>query len=350
MIREKFGSDRIEFILVDKHKPLSAYPSWHPLAALGAIAEKLPRGRRKLEHVAEPILHPFGWNRLQKCDLVIQSGAPVIFEGCGRAEWVGPIWDRIIGSMYRRTSVWNIAAGSCFPWLQQPRRIVDPIDAEFLERISSYCRITTVREELAQHLLAENGQRSPLIACTAFLAGLGVAHTATDSSPILVNYMEGAGHYSFGQGISADRWAEQLGVIVNRLNKRHKICFLCHTRKEFESVRRRFPEFQAELPRSTEDYFHLISGAKAGLYNRLHASVALGGIGGPSLAIGTDTRMLMLKELGLQFRYVGAVDVDEIEQALEETIKRRKAERDRLLALREEVHAKYRTVLSIGVK
>jgi hypothetical protein len=73
----------------------------------------------------------------------------------------------------------------------------------------------------------------------------------------------------------------------------------------------------------------------------MHASVALAGMGIPSVAIGTDTRLLMVKRLGLPFFPVKEASASALESTVEGLLLRRGEEEERLLALREETWQTY---------
>lgn len=343
---------QVDYVLVNKHEPLTVYPPNHPLNWMGKFAENLPRGRRRFERYAESLLHGLGGSRFHDCNIIIQSGAPVIFDGCARAEWSVPIWDHIAGALSSKVPVMNIAAGTCYAWESQPDSVPKSDDAEFLQRISSFCRLTTVRERLAHSLMNKLGVETKLLPCTAFLSGINTINSSTDSSPIYINYMEGGGHYSFGQGISGKTWLETLKDLIARVRKRHDVRVICHTKREYQVARQEFSDIQAILPASVEEYYQHIAQAKCGIYNRLHASVALGGIGVPSVAIGTDTRMLMLDEIKTPYRYIAEANAEELENTVENLLAERASEKERLLALRAQTWAAYselfKATLSLG--
>ena len=77
----------------------------------------------------------------------------------------------------------------------------------------------------------------------------------------------------------------------------------------------------------------------------MHASVGLASLGIPSIAVGTDTRLLMVKALGLPSAYVKEMNVDQLEDMLENLIKHRGQERERLLALKSETRKEYLRVV-----
>ncbi len=101
------------------------------------------------------------------------------------------------------------------------------------------------------------------------------------------------------------------------------------------------PSVPRFMPATIEEYFSLISQSKAAICNRLHAAVALAGLGIPSVSIGTDTRMLMIRAIGLPYRYVKDASIEQLEEDLETSLKGRKEERDRLIELREWSWARY---------
>ena len=105
-------------------------------------------------------------------DIIIQCGTPVIWPGCSKASWVVPIWHNAIGRNQDKAVCLNLAAGSCFPWENQPNIISDHDDRIFLESILKYCKLSTVRDDLANELVAELGYSVDVLPCTAFLAGM----------------------------------------------------------------------------------------------------------------------------------------------------------------------------------
>ena len=341
LLNEALKGAPIEYVLINKHHPLSVYPPYHPLRWVAAAAARAPRGQRWMERNAERALHRLGVSRFDGCDVIVQSGAPVIFDGCGSAEWATPIWRHVVGRLHHRAKVMNLAAGTCYSWQKPPQEIPAGEDADFLREIAGYCQLTTTREALADRLLHGLGLAATLLPCTAFLSGRGTVTTANDTSPIYINYMSGGGHYSFGQTHSPVTWQQTLERLGARLAQRHKIVFLCHGNREEAFVRRDFPGYPVIIPGSVEEYYRFITEAKFGVYNRLHASVALGGIGTPSVAIGTDTRMLMLDQIGIPARYVGEADAAELEALVEDSLQKRASEKDRLLQLRDDVWNKY---------
>ncbi len=86
---------------------------------------------------------------------------------------------------------------------------------------------------------------------------------------------------------------------------------------------------------------HVLAEATIGICNRIHAVIALAGLGVPSVAIGTDTRLLAVEALNLPYVYVKEATVEKLEDALQNLVTSRKQQRERLLTLQEQTWAQY---------
>jgi Polysaccharide pyruvyl transferase len=343
MLRVFAGRD-VRFVAVNKHTPWSVYPGWHPLRWMQTL-DGLPRGRRVADWVRSRVseaLYPFGGSRFDRADIIVQCGAPVLWPGCHGSEWASPLWDQVVGRLSDRVPVLNLAAGSAYAWEDQPQQVSDPRDVAFLSRILSYCRVTTARDELVSRLAGGLGVDVPTIPCSAFLCGrrFGMPNRADDGT-VLFNYMPGAGHFEWGQGIDEREWMETARSLVKRLSARHRVAFICHDMREYAAAERVNPDLPRFMPRTPEEYFSLVRASKAAVCNRLHAAVALASVGIPSVSVGTDTRLLMVAAIGLPYRYVKDVDAESLEDTIETLLVRRNDERDRLLELREWTWSRY---------
>ncbi|MEM2741436.1 MAG: hypothetical protein QXD95_04745, partial [Nitrososphaeria archaeon] len=101
-------------------------------------------------------------------------------------------------------------------------------------------------------------------------------------------------------------------------------------------------------PKNVQEYFKYFNHfkVKAALCNRIHASVALAGLGIPSIAVGADTRLLTVHALGLPCIYVKEANVSLLEDTLNNLINHHRHEKERLLALRSDVWNRYIQVVS----
>lgn len=338
VLREIFKKHDIRFILINKHRPATVYPKYHPIR----WTEILPRGRIRAGRFIGKLFYRFGYSYLDNCDLIVYCGAPVLWPGCHQAEWAEILWDQVVGRIYEHIPVLNIAAGSSYPWEKQPTIIEDPNDKEYLKRILGYCRLTTVRDILAQRLCATLDVLTPLIPCSAFLAFKDYnIKKQEEENIIIINYMPGGGHYDWNQKIDPLIWHITMERLIARLKKYYKLVFLCHSKAEYEMAYRLDPALPRVWPKTVQEYFNIIPNAKVALCNRMHASVALAALGIPSVAVGTDTRLLMVHALGLPIVYIKDAHVEYLMEILEVLLKNYRFERERLVALKEKTFKMY---------
>jgi len=344
ILREIFKSRNVEFIPVNKHKPLSAYPDWHPIQ-LSKKTYLLLRGRYHLSRLIENFASNIKLSHLDTCDMIVQCGAPVFWPNCYQNEWAKPIWQDIVGRLYDKIPILNLAAGSCYPWEKQPIKIDIPEDEKYITSILNYCRLTTVRDHLAQSLSKTLSKEVPLIPCSALLVGRGRKTQINQSGYILINYMTGGGHYTWNQEIDDRKWEYTVKTLIERLSKRHKIAFLCHDEKEFSLTKKINSELPVFFPKSTQEYLDCASESMFAICNRMHASIAMAGIGVPSIAVCTDTRLLMVSQIGLPIHYVKDVNADILEEETEKIINSIRFEHDRLLFLQAQVWENYISII-----
>jgi hypothetical protein len=134
--------------------------------------------------------------------------------------------------------------------------------------------------------------------------------------------------------------------LMERLSARHPLAFLCHNEQEAELARDLAPSVLRIQPSTTKEYLATVSGAAAAVCNRLHASVALAGLGIPSIAVGTDTRLLMVSQLGLPVHYVKDVTAALLEEQIESVVATGSLERERLLDLKDQTFKDYRNSIA----
>lgn len=340
LLNEIFNGKEISFVSVNKHNPLLVYPNWHPVH-LAKFTHLLPRGQFLLNGTINKFAPKLRFTRFDTCDLIVQCGAPVLWNGCSKNEWAKPLWHEVIGRLSRRIPVLNLAAGSAYPWTAQPVSINDPEDAEYLQAIHGYCRLTTVRDRLAEKLWKGLEAQTSLLPCTAFLAAGERLSPTSEDGPVLINYMNGGGHFEWDQGIDSKIWQGTVIQLIGKLRDRHELVFLCHNQSEYELANALDPTLPRILPKTPEEYFSLLSSAKTALCNRMHATVGLAGLGIPSIAVCTDTRLLMVKELGLPTFFVKDVGVESLEAEIERLLEKRFYEKERLLALKVTTRQRY---------
>ena len=329
VLRQAFPGAEPQWEMVNKHRPETVWPAWHPARRLPAWAPAWRRAARA-----------WGGSRFHGCDLVVQCGAPVIWRHCARCEWNVPLWQEVVGELHRRIPVLNLAIGTAYPLSAVPHRIDDERDRAYLRAILGYCRLTTARDALARRLAAELGTEIPLIPCSAGLA-FEVPEAEAGGDLVLVNYMPKGGHYDFNRDIDEAAWDGVLAEVLSRLAPAFHVVFLCHDRREEALAGARFPQYERRRPDTPAAYAALARQAALGLFNRLHAAVAFAGMGIPSVAVGNDTRLGMVAEYGLPVFDVRTCTAEAVLAAFTDLARRRSAERLRLLALRAEIQQQY---------
>ena len=215
----------------------------------------------------------------------------------------------------------------------------------YLKRILGYCRLTTARDALSKKLFAQAGTDTPLLPCPAFLVGGSRMGAPPEPEYVLMNYMKIAGHYDGGQAIDPARWRGEFKRLLERVRREHRVLLLCHDAEELRLAEELDPSVARVLPKDFDEYFQILSRAKSGVFNRLHAAVALAGLGIPSVSIGNDTRLRMLEPLGLPYAYVKNASAERLSETLAGLITKRGAEAERLRELRKNVWEEYRALL-----
>lgn len=326
-----------EFVMINKHNPYTLYPKWHPVY----WTKFVPKKRHVVSRLVSRLTAWTGGSVFEDCDAIIQCGAPVYWYGCHRMESAELFWRGIASRLSKKIAVLNLAAGSCYPWERIPETIDDEKDAAYMKSIFEICRKTIVRDPKSDQLLKTLGCSPVLLPCSAFLAAVPYQDLERTEEYVFVNYMPGGSHYDFEQGIDAEQWKNTMLEFVQRAANEHNVAFICHNQKEHDAAEDMAPEITRFWPKTVEEYFKLAVKGKVGVFNRMHASVGFAGLGIPSIAIGADTRMLMVENIGLEAKYVKEVTAEYLHQQLNRLIAERGSERDRLLCLQKDTLIRY---------
>jgi hypothetical protein len=204
-----------------------------------------------------------------------------------------------------------------------------------------YCKLTTAREPLAQQLFNRAGGDVPMFCCSALLAARGHEPKPTAHGPVLINYMPRGDRDEWDQAIDQAVWRDTMHNLIARLRRRHVLKFLCHSPDEVQAAGALDATLEVLAPRTPASYFSVVADAKAAVCNRLHASVAMAGLGIPSVAVGNDTRLLMPQAVGLTSLFVKDATAVRLEREVAALIGRRDEISQRLLAKREETWNQY---------
>jgi hypothetical protein len=185
-----------------------------------------------------------------------------------------------------------------------------------------------------------------MIPCSALLATKNCSCAdEQNKGVVLINFMHGGGHYAWDQRINPSVWQATVKTLIGRLKTRHRLAFLCHNDAEYNLAQDLDPMLTRLWPKTSHEYAAMVSEASVALCNRMHASIALAGLGIPSIAVCTDTRLLMVDAIGLPCFYVKETSVDQLEDEIENLFMHRRKEQERLFSLRTETWNRYvRTV------
>ena len=334
-IRELVPGEQLEAILVDKHDPQKIYPRWHPLRVFDKQTFK-PRWLSKpIRLVAGRWLPPLGGTVFEDCALLIQCGTPVLWPNCRGSEWAGPLWRDVLARLAQTGKpVLNLGAGSCYPLEHLPETLLHHPDEAFVRLMLNSARLTTARDKLARQLFDSVGGKVDQLCCPALLAAQAFCTPANPTRKVLINFMAGGGHSSWGQAIDSNRWEQIMRVTVRHLEQLGWQPFLlAHNQQELALATALWPDVPRACPAALPEYFALARDAAFGIFNRLHACVALAGLGIPSVAVGTDSRNFMVEQVGLPALYVKAATPERLIAALNHLQSNREAESRRLLAL-----------------
>jgi hypothetical protein len=119
-----------------------------------------------------------------------------------------------------------------------------------------------------------------------------------------LNYMRTGGHYRFGKRQNPDVWENRFCDFVNQLPSNEKYVFICHSRSELKEARRLFPSYKTLWSKDYRDYLKFYAHAKYGIFNRVHAALALASFGRPSLVVASDSRARMCETIRLMSVFV----------------------------------------------
>ena len=355
IVKQIFGAD-VAIEHFEQHHFFSIYPQGHWLRWL----DKVPHGRlgRIRMMLNEPRQCEKLWpaaSQLSKFSAAIACGGPSIVRGVGRTPEMCLMFHHQLGAFhYHGVSTFDCGVGSGgFPLKNlpsSPEVAFDEADRKYFSRLFSYSTVSTVRDDYAQKLWRALGREAPLIPCGALVSGrrfetLAVRPQADADKHIVINYQLSGANSSWGQNVDTDKWRNTVGDLVRRLQKRHKVVFVCHNQVEARHARQVGVDIPCLVPQTLEEYAEIIMRGKAGLASRIHAAIPMAGIGMPVSAIGTDTRLGTLELMGLKTHYVEDVTSDQLEAEIEAAIQSGSAERERLIELREATARQYADVI-----
>jgi hypothetical protein len=300
-----------------------------------------------------------GSNKILTADLVVQSGAPVYWlirpysllrklfynfttSRCCDAEWVKLLWYNNISKVCNKIPVANVAAGTCQPYYSTALEIGEDKNCRnYIIDIHKMCRFTTTRERLAHSLLNSLSLENQLLPCTSIFARDNLNIDPKEKELILFNYMKGGGHYGLGQPIDTGRWESTFFEVFDKIRQKHNVVIVLHNSKEYREVEHKVDRKFLFISKDYRDYLEVYSRGRVGIFNRVHAGLALASFCRPSLIIGTDTRVRMAEQMGLPHYFVNDVNAHILLDEFNKLVNNLPAEIDKLRAIKEMAKAKY---------
>lgn len=303
LLKQALGRQNLDFHYIHKHSPISA-----------RVGFEWFRNTRVSLRVDKVIPLFLTNDRVLEADLVIQSGAPVYWchdvggSHCADNYWYGPLIKRRF-LKNRKAKLGNIAIGTCQRYHSD--------GSEFCIRCKEYigdffnvAAVTTHRDNLSTKVLASIGLDAPVMPCSSIFAidECGLQNEGNKQKYVVINYMKGGAHYTFGQNIDHKKWEREFSKFYHEIRNRERVVFSCHNRTEYEGAKRIDPDAEIFLSRDHLDFMKFYAKAKFGIVNRVHAAFLMASFGKPSIVIGNDTRARMAENIGLEHFFVNDAD------------------------------------------
>lgn len=341
LIRQTFKNTPIEFLHVHKHSPITTrkHFEWFRYLRLSRKVDKLlPLGLTK--------------GRILEADIVIQSGAPVYWchdsdqSHCCDNEWYEPLIKRRF-EKNKKAKLINLAAGSCQRYHSDGTEFCDRCNA-FIREFYELSTLTTLRDNLSQKILGHIGLEAQVIPCSSIFAIDEHGITNGGEEYVVVNYMKGGAHYTFGQNIDFEKWQREFRKFYFELKQTENVTFSCHNQKEVDEALEIDPD--ANIFYEKDDYvayLRFYSKAKYGIMNRVHGAFILGSFGKPSILIGNDSRAKMFSEIGMDSIFVNDASYEVLKQNLEFIQSGANNFADRFQKIKNQARADYMKALSV---
>jgi polysaccharide pyruvyl transferase WcaK-like protein len=268
---------------------------------------------------------PIKWtsDKILDADLIIQSGAPVYWchnipnTHCYNNEWYKPLIKKRWLKYKKNIPLLNLAAGTCQRYYSDGTEFCDKCN-NYIKEFYEYSTITTVRDTLAKKVLNNIGLDVKVIPCSSIFAIDEYDLKDEGEEYVVVNYMKGGGHYTFGQNIDFEKYKKEFTKFYFELKEKENVIISCHNQKEVNEALEFDPN--AKIFYKKDDYLAYMkfySKAKFGIMNRVHGAFMMASFGKPSIIIGNDSRARMAEEIGLKSYFVNEIDYDLLKKEYE---------------------------------
>ncbi len=344
LVRQSFKGAEVKFSNIHKHSPITSRDGFERVRSL-----------RQSERWDKRLPLWITSDKVLSADVVIQSGAPVYWYHKGITDCVrGNEWYKpLIKWRYQKKKegkLLNMAAGSCQTYFSNGKEFLESEKVcNYIKEFHSLSNVTTVRDQLAKNILEDYlGLTANLIPCSSIFAVDEYQLQDNGSEYVVVNYMSGGGHFTFGQSIDFTNWQKEFKQFYNKLKKQEKVIFSCHNQKEVEEAKQIDPNAEIFFSHNYLDYMKFYSKAKFGFMNRIHAAYQLSSYGKPSIIVGADTRATMAKEIGNCSVFVEDVTKDMLMDTYESFEKTAGEYKEKFIEIKKKAFDDYMNVLSIA--
>lgn len=346
LLKQSVG--KYDLALIHKHIPLTARPEWEWYYYSG-LSKYLDRAKRFnglfWSNRIDSLPLNFNTDKILSCDLLVQSGAPVFWPSCQTNEWYKPLIRKRYLSLPTKPPFINIGAGTCLGYNCSGDELLNNADtAAYIHELVTKCQITTLRDTLSCEILNCIGLEAPVIPCPSIFARdmLGVEPLTPEY--VVLNYMPLGGHFSFDQEIKTEKWEVVFKRFYLMIRNRFPVIVACHNQEEYVSAQKVCPGARLFLGKTAKDYLECYARAKFFIGNRVHAAFAIASFGRPGFVIGTDTRALMTREIGLESAFVNDVNVEKLIEQYEQLESDANIYADKSAQIRQKAFSDYQSV------
>ena len=324
LLHKHYGSVRAS--LIHKHLPITTRPEFSWIhgrkwdAWLDGYKQSLAL---RLTNKVDSLLPIFPWSdRMLQCDVLVQSGAPVYWahapKDCRNNEWWGPLIERRWVKAAAGRPFLNLAGGTCQKWGSDGSEFAErPATLEYIRRFFDLASLTTVRDELSVQVVALAGRSVESVPCASLFAVNRLEIMPEQGQYVVLNYMRGGGHFTFGQPVDTAGWEAKFLSFAGKLSRHYRCVVVCHDIRELNTAKRLFPGMELFYSEDYVDYLRCYAAARFGIMNRVHGAIALASLGKPAVVVGSDSRAQTAEMIGLRSVFVHDVTPEWLEAQME---------------------------------
>lgn len=285
-------------------------------------------------------------------DLFVIAGAPVYWHlSRGRHRSVDAEWHRwafadrmLAAGDAAHPPLLNLGAGSGQPWGDDGSSFVeDAACAAFARDLGWRASVTTVRDRVAATVLSRLEVAHRVLPCPSFLApARSGARVAAPDGPIGVSLSHLGGEFALDATLSEEQWRRECVSLLAGLRRLGRVVMIAHSAGEARFLEGlAAPGERVECPGDPAAFADLYARCGVLISNHVEAALCAAGCGVPAMILGNDTRALSGEPIGIPVRRSATMEAAATVAEVAALIAGHRAERDRLLALRDATLASY---------